>query len=63
MLRPKSSQSAFWRVTSCFCTGEALPAAEAGELLELAMDKGIAVRTDVYEIKLAVAGEAAGLAV
>ena len=42
--------------------GEALPAAEAGELLELATDKGIAVRTDVYEVKLAVAGEAAGLA-
>jgi hypothetical protein len=30
--------------------------------LELATDKGIAVRTDVYEVKLALAGEAAGLA-
>lgn len=42
--------------------GEALAAAEAGELLELAADKGIALRTDVFEVKLAVAGEAAGLA-
>jgi hypothetical protein len=46
----------------CVQAGEALPAAEAGELLELATDKGIAVRTDVYEVKLALAGEAAGLA-
>jgi len=46
----------------CYLAGAALPAAEAGELLELLGDKGVACRTDAFEVKLAVAGEAAGLA-
>lgn len=41
--------------------GAALPPAEAAELLQLASDKGVASRTDVFEIQLAAATAAAGL--
>lgn len=41
--------------------GGALPPAEAAELLQLASEKGVASRTDVFEIQLAAATTAAGL--
>lgn len=41
--------------------GDALAPAEAAELLQLAVQKGVARRTDVFEVQLAVAGAAAGL--
>ncbi len=41
--------------------GDALPPTEAAELLQLAAQKGVARRTDVFEVQLAAAGAAAGL--
>lgn len=41
--------------------GDALAPAEAAELLQLAGQKGVARRTDVFEVQLAAAGAAAGL--
>ena len=41
---------------------DVLGGGEAGELLTILSDKGVHCRTDVYEIQLAVAAEAAGLA-
>lgn len=40
---------------------EALGGAEAGELLGIMAEKGVRCRTDVYEIQLAAAADAAGL--
>ncbi len=41
---------------------ESLGAGEAGELLTVLQDKGVRCRTDVYEVQLAAAAEAAGIA-
>lgn len=40
---------------------EALGGAEAAELLGIMAEKGLRCRTDVYEIQLAAAADAAGL--
>ena len=41
---------------------ESLGPSEAGELLTVLQDKGVCCRTDVYEVQLAAAAEAAGIA-
>ncbi len=40
---------------------QSLGPSEAGELLTVLQDKGICCRTDVYEVQLAAAAEAAGI--
>jgi len=41
---------------------QSLGPSEAGELLTVLQDKGVCCRTDVYEVQLAAAAEAAGIA-
>ena len=41
---------------------QSLGPGEAGELLTVLQDKGVCCRTDVYEVQLAAAAEAAGIA-